>query len=135
MFGSIRKLFIGLLPGLVTESNHISCVSIRNQKCMIQPTLINLYPNQYSQEFNYRPFAVNLYRCVGSSSTLIDLPDKVCVSNKTEELNLRVFSVITEINESKTLTKIISCKCKCSCDGRKCNSEQYWNNNKCWCES
>ena len=43
--------------------------------------------------------------------------------------------MITEINESKTLTKHISCECKCKFDGRKCNSDQKWNNDNCWCES
>ena len=38
------------------------------------------------------------------------------------------------INELKTLTKHISCKCKCKIDGRKCNSSQWWNNRKCWCD-
>ena len=33
--------------------------------------------------------------------------------------------------ESKTLTKHISCECKCRFDGRKCNSDQWWNNDKC----
>ena len=36
--------------------------------------------------------------------------------------------MIIRINESKTLTKDISCKCKYKCDGRKCNSNQNWNN-------
>ena len=38
--------------------------------------------------------------------------------------------MITEINESKTLTKHISYECKCKF-GRKCNSDQWWNNDKC----
>ena len=42
--------------------------------------------------------------------------------------------MITGINESKTLIKRISCKCKCKVDGRKFNSDQEWNNDKCWCE-
>ena len=42
--------------------------------------------------------------------------------------------MITWINESITLTKYISCKCKCKFDGRKCNSYQKWNNDKCRCE-
>ena len=42
--------------------------------------------------------------------------------------------MITGINESKTLTKQISCKCECKCYGRKCNTNQKWNNNKCRCE-
>ena len=32
--------------------------------------------------------------------------------------------MITWINESKKLTKHISCECKCKFDGRKCNSNQ-----------
>ena len=75
---------------------------------MIQPTLINLHPNKYSQEFHYYPFAVKLDRCVVSFATLNDLPNKVCVPNKTEFLNLSMFNIITGKNESKKLTKHIS---------------------------
>ena len=34
-------------------------------------------------------------------------------------------------NESKLLTKDTSCECKIKFDGRKCNSNQKWNNDKC----
>ena len=47
-----------------------------------------------------------------------------------EDLNLSVFNMITGINESKALTKHISCECKCKFDGTKCNSNQWWNNDK-----
>ena len=83
---------------------------------MIHPTLINLHPNEYSQEFHYYPFAVKLDRCVGSCNTLNDLSNKVYVPNKTGHLNLSLFSMIAGINEKKTLTKHIPCKCKCKCD-------------------
>ena len=107
MFGLIKKIFIGLLTGLVNGSNHTKCVSLSNQKCMIQPTLINLHHNGYTQEFHYYPFSVKLDRCVGSCNTLNDLSIfiyKVYVPNKTEHLNLSMFNMITGINESKTLT-------------------------------
>ena len=56
--------------------------------------------------------------------------------NKTEDLNLSIFKVITKINELKTLAKHISCKCKCKFDGRKCNSNQKWNNKfQCKCKN
>ena len=42
--------------------------------------------------------------------------------------------MITGINESKTLTKHISCECERRSDGRKCNSNQWWNNDKRRCE-
>ena len=46
------------------------------------------------------------------------MSNKVCVPNKTEDLNLSVLNMITEINESKTVTKYLSFKCKCKFDGK-----------------
>ena len=118
MFGLIRKIFIILLTTIVTASYHTKCVSLSNQKCMTKPTLINLHPNEYSQEVRHYPFVVKLDRCVGSCN-------KVCVPNKTEDSNPSFFNMITEISESKALTKHISCECKCRFDGRNCNSDQW----------
>ena len=42
--------------------------------------------------------------------------------------------MITVINQSKTLTKNISCDCKCKLDGTKCMLNQWWNNNIFRCE-
>ena len=125
MFSLIKKFFIGLLTGLINASNHTKCVSLSSQKYMTQFTLINLNPHEYSQELHYYPFVVNLDRCVESCNTLNELSNKVCVPNKTEDLNLSAFNMITRIYESKTLIKYISCECKCKFDGRK------WNNDKC----
>ena len=61
MFGLIKKIFIGLLSSIVDASNQTKLISLSNQKCKIQPTLINLHPNEYSQEFHYYPFAVKLH--------------------------------------------------------------------------
>ena len=101
---------------------------------MTQLTLINLHPNEHSQGLQYYLVAVNLDRCVGSFNTLNGLSDKVRVPNKTEDLNLSVFNMIIRMNQSKTLTKHTSCKCKYKFDDRKCNINQKWNNNKFRCE-
>ena len=68
-------------------------------------TFIYFHSNEYSQEFHYYPFSVKLERCAGSSNTVNDLSNKACVPNKTEDLNLSVFNMITSINESKTFNK------------------------------
>ena len=78
MFWLIKKKFIRLLTGIVSASNHTKNVLLSNQK----HTLINLHPNEYSQEFYYYPFAVKLDSCVGSCNTLNDLSNKICVQNK-----------------------------------------------------
>ena len=124
MFGFIKTIFIELLTGVVNGSNHTNGVSLINQKCMTQASLVNLHPNEYSQEFHYYSFADKLDRCVGSCNTRNDLSNKVCVPNKTEDLNLSVFNMITGINESKILPKLFTCDCKCKFDGGKCNLNQ-----------
>ena len=53
MFRLIKAILIGLLTGIVNVSNHTKGVLLSNQKCMIQPTLINLHSNEYNQEFHY----------------------------------------------------------------------------------
>ena len=76
---------------------------------MIQPTLINLHSNEYSQELHYHPFPCKLDRCVGSCNTLNDLSNKVCLPNKTKDLDLGVFSMITRINESEHVLRKYKC--------------------------
>ena len=101
MFGLIKKVFTGLLTGIVSASNHTKCDLLSNQKCKIQPTLFNLHPNEYRKEFYCYPFAVKLDRCAGRCNIINDLSNKACLPNKTEDLNLSVLNMITEINESK----------------------------------
>ena len=121
-------MFIVLLASIANAFTNTKCVSLSNQKCGIQPSFINLQSTEYSQEFHYYPFTVKLDQCVGSCNTLNDLSYEVFVSNKTEDLNLSVFNMITGTNESETLTKHISCEWKCKFDERKCHSDKWWNN-------
>ena len=129
MFGTIKKSFFVLLASIGNASNHRKRVSLTNQKCEIQPTLINLNPSECGQEFHYYPFCVKIDRCVGSCNTLNNLSNNVCIPNKTKGLNLSVLNRITGINKSETLTKYVSCECECRFDGKECNSNQWWNNN------
>ena len=90
-----------------------------------------MHPNEYSQELRYHPFAVNSDRCAWKGNTLDDLSIRVCAPNETKYLNLHVFNMITGINKSRISAKHISCKFQYKFDGRKCNLNQNWNNDKC----
>ena len=59
---------------------------------------------------------VNLDRFNGSCNTFDSPSSRICVPNK-EDVNLKVFNAVTRMNESKTLTKVITCRCKCKFDG------------------
>ena len=54
----------------VNGSSQTKRVFLSNQKREIQPILINLHPNEYSQELHFYPFVVKLDRCCGSYNTL-----------------------------------------------------------------
>ena len=77
-------MFIGLLTGLIISFNHTKYVSLTNQKCEIQPTVVNLHPNECTSGLCYYLFVVNLDRCIRSCNTLNDLSNEVCAPNKTE---------------------------------------------------
>ena len=96
---------------------------------MVRPMLIDLNLDKLLY-----PFIINMNRCDGSCSTVEDPFGRICVPNKMEDMNLKVFNMIKGINESKTLTRLISCDCRCESDGGKRNSRQKWNNDKCQCE-
>ena len=50
MFGIIKEMSMGLLIRIVNASYHTKCVSLSNQKCMIQPTLINLHYRKFKSK-------------------------------------------------------------------------------------
>ena len=79
-------------------------MALSSQKFMTQHTLINLYPNEYSQEFHCYPFAVKLDDNNLIFNNLNGLSNKEWVPNKKEDLDLSVLNMITGLNESKKFT-------------------------------
>ena len=98
MFGIIEKKIIALLASILMLLT-IKNVSLSNQIYEIKPTLINLHPNECNQELQYYLFTVKLDKCAGSCNSFNDLSNKVCVSNKTKDLHIHVFNMITGKNE------------------------------------
>ena len=90
----LKKLFFVSLASIFNASKHTKCMPLSNQKCKIQPTLINFHANEYNQELHCHPFAVKSDRCVGSCNTLNDLSNRVCAPNKTRDLNIHVLTLI-----------------------------------------
>ena len=94
---------------------------------MTRPTVINLNP----VELNYYPFMINLDKCIGSCNAVDGLSTKIYSPSKTKDIDVKVFNMITRINEDKTLIKHISCGCKCKFNSTTCNSNKKCNNDTC----
>ena len=64
---------------------------------------------------------VSLDKCNRSCNAIDDLSTKICVPSETKDVNVKVFRMITRINEVKSLVKHFSCDCKCKFDSTTCN--------------
>ena len=51
---------------------------------------------------------ISLYKC-NKRCDDVDLSTKICVSSKTKNVVVKVFNMITRINEVRTLIRRISC--------------------------
>ena len=84
MFGFITQVFIVLLS--LSRSLVTKCISLKNQRCIARPKLIDLNPDELNQELHYYPLVYKLDRYIGSCSTLNNLFDKKCRPDKTKEV-------------------------------------------------
>ena len=125
MFRPIKQVFILLLS--FSGSLATKCVSLNDEPCMVRPTLIDLNP----VELKYYPFMISLDERNGSCNVL---SPKICVPKKANDINVKVFNMITNKNEAKTIIKHISFDCKYKFNSATCNSNKKWNNETCQCE-
>ena len=77
MFGFITQVFIVLLS--LSRSLVTKCISLKNQRCIARPKLIDLNPDELNQELHYYPLVYKLDRYIGSCSTLNNSFDKKCL--------------------------------------------------------
>ena len=59
---------------------------------------------------------------------------KLCVPDITKNMNIKVFNMLSRINETRKITWHETCKCICRFTKAVCNDKQEWNENNCRCE-
>ena len=116
MFRLIKQVFIALLS--FGRSLSFKCVPLNNEPCVIMPTLIDLNP----VELKCYPFMISLDEFSGSCNFAKGLSAKICFPSKTKDVNVKVFNIITNKNEAKTIASRISCDCKCKFNSKICSS-------------
>ena len=110
-----------------SESLATKCLFLIDVPFMVRPTLIDLNP----VHLKYYPFMISLDICTGSCNFLFP---KMCVPQKWKDVNVKTFNIITNKNETKTMTNHISYDCKCKFNGTNCNSNPKWNKKFFPCE-
>ena len=72
---------------------------MNNQSYITGTTLIDLNPYKHNQWLSHYLFVIILDRCNGSCKTLDDSLSRICVPNKTEDVNANAFNCITGTKE------------------------------------
>ena len=65
----------------------------------------------------------------GSCSNIIDPYAKLCVPDIVENINVKVFDLMSRTNKTKHTKWHETCNCKCRLDANVCNNKHRWNKN------
>ena len=126
----IISLLISLFGIIKTKA--LECVSAVNQKCMPRPKILDV--NKDVGEALFYLYNVQVNKCGGSCNTLDNLIEKLCVPNVIKGLNMKVYNLLTMLNQTRNLLWHESCKCVCKLNSSVCNNKQIWNSNTCRCD-
>ena len=124
-YGSVT--FFGFSP---SNSNSLQCVSMKNQECKINLEIINLNTN----ETVFYHFSIKVNKCSGSCNSINDPYAKLSVTDVVKNINVKVFSLMPRINETRHIIWNETCKCICRLSASVCNNRKRWNEDKCRCE-
>ena len=128
MFRFIKKCFIynnGFFSFNVLNVNSLECVSMNNQKCKIRSEIINVNTN----EPMLYPNSITINKCKGICNTVNGPYVKLYVPGTIKNINVKVFNIMSRINETRHIEWHKTCKCKCRLYAL--NNKQRWNEDKC----
>ena len=125
-------LIINLLVNFIgaIKVKALECKSVVNQKCMARPKIIQTNAN----EPVFYPLSIKVNKCGGDCNTINDPMAKLCVPDIVKDMNIKVFNMLSRINETRKIVWHKTCKCICRLTSAICNDKQEWNENKCSCE-
>ena len=123
------SLLISLFSIIKTKA--LECVSVVNQECIARAKITDVNKN----ELVFYPLSIKINKCSGNCNNINDPMVKLCVPDIIKNMNIKVFNMLSRINETRKLTWHETCKCICRFTKAVCNDKQEWNENKCRCES
>ena len=113
MFAFIKKIFhFGslFLSSLVSTTSLnailLSCISMKNQECKVRPEIINVN----SSNPIFYPFSIKTNKCSGNCNNINNPYAKFCVSDVIKNLNVKVFNLMSRINETRFIEWHEKCK-------------------------
>ena len=103
---------------------------MNNQESKTRPKIIDVN----NSEPVFYPYSIKVNKCSGSCSIINDPNAKLCVPGLIKNINVKVFNLMSRINETRQIIWHETCKCVCRLNSAVCNSRQIWNEDKWRCE-
>ena len=122
MLGFIKMCFFTRLVFLstLTSINLLSCISMNNQECKVRPQIVNVN----GDDPVFFPFSIKTSKCSGSCNNINNPCAKLCVLDVAENLIVKVFNLVSEINKARRIEWHETCKCECRFSLSVCNNKQ-----------
>ena len=135
MFGFTKKMFIAAIGNrnyCIKCENWLSlkCVSMTDQECKVRPAIMNIISN----ETLFYPCSVLVNKFSGSCNDINNIYTKLCLPDVVKDLNIKVFNLLSQTNETRYVSWHETCACKCRLDFSVCHGWQRWNSDKWRCE-
>ena len=114
IFGFVKKVVFTGLPVLSSFINTIPlstaplntarlnaillrCISMNNELCKARPEIVHVNIDKPI----FCPFSVKTTKCSGNCKDINDPYAKICVPDVVKDLNVKLFSLMSRINETK----------------------------------
>ena len=129
MFRFIKQIIVSALMFFhsLSNVNPLECISMKNQECKVRPEIVNINSNNPI----FYPFSVKINRCSGNCNNINDPSARTRVPDTVKNLNVKVFNLMSKINETRHIKWHETCKCICRLNKVICNNKQRWNKDKC----
>ena len=101
---------------------------MNNQECKVKIANVN------GDDPMLFPFSVKTSKCSGRCSNINNPCAKLFVPDVVENLNVKVFKLVSGTNQTRCIEWHEACKCKCTFNSSVCNNKQRWNDDTCRCE-
>ena len=109
-----------MLFSSLANANSLKCVSLKNKECKIRSEIVNINSNNPM----FYPFSVKINKCSGNCNNINDQYAKICVPDVIQDLNVKVFNLMSRNNETKYIKWHETCKCICRLDKIICKNKQ-----------
>ena len=102
--------------------NALKFVSINNKECKVRTEIRNINSNEPS----FCPHSILANKCCSSYNNINDPCTKSCVSDIIEDMNIKVYNLMSRTNETRHISWYETSTCKCRLDASTFNDKCRW---------